>query len=568
MSTKKSIIPEFMKDNSDDIFQFLFPLKIVLDEDKYSNSHYEVVVKNITKNEVFKYQVSPELLFSHYQFLEYYKNGKKVDKYKNEFVEEKSFIIDTKFINRNNEKKLKDILDDKSIGTLLGWSYKYLSDAKNINCYLVEQDDIKIIIPQFVIGIYYYFRFSELREAVFDSTLEELYVLCDDNKTDAKIVLPKYKTDEDAAFIHRFACQKSAIKEFDNVSNYIHNYLKYMQENNLDDDIYKIHLKFNFPTKEEFQIDTRSSLVTNKETNEKYYFIHEIINDYSDIGFEKLTKIIEKNKVILNLGDLDNLPKVEKDIPNETSEVLKITHASKKNTKTSHQKNRKKSCGSLKDIPIDEESSTRDIIENLLKIYKEQQTDDITHQSLTESSSKGNKTIRKVVISSEFVKESSSKPLTEIDNFVVFNQYINFLQERPDIKDFHLNEKKELPQYILENDDSEEKVNPKCKIKKRPRQYLTTTFKYENSYVGLLELENNPSSRNSTWVIISDKPIEIENFDFFMNLYFKKDIGIDNILKIHSKTNPKFTKKNHERNENLNEIQLANWYAGLLNKII
>lgn len=31
MSTKKSIIPEF-KDNPDDIFQFLFPLKIVLDE--------------------------------------------------------------------------------------------------------------------------------------------------------------------------------------------------------------------------------------------------------------------------------------------------------------------------------------------------------------------------------------------------------------------------------------------------------------------------------------------------------------------------------------------------------
>lgn len=568
MAKKKSIIPEFMVNNPDDTFQFLFPLQIVLDEDKFGNSHYEVVVKNMSKNEIFTYQVSPELLFTHYPLCKSFKNGEKTEKYLNKDIIDKSFTINTKLVNEFNSKKLIDILDEKSIGTLLGWKLKYVNKAKYINCYLIEQDDIKIIIPHFAIGIYYYFRFSQLREAVLDSTLNELYIMCEENRTNAKIVLPKYKTDEDAAFIHRFACQKSAIREFHNVSNYIHNYLKYMQENNLDDEIYKIYLKFNFPTKEEFQIDTRSSLVTNKETNEKYYFIHEITNDYSDIGFEKLTKIIEKNKVILNLGDLENLPKVEKDIPNETSEVLKITHASKKNTKTSHQKNRKKSCGSLKDIPIDEESSTRDIIENLLKIYKEQQTDDITHQSLTESSSKGNKTIRKVVISSEFIKESETKLLTEIDNFVVFNQYINFLQERPDIKDFHLNEKKELPQYILENDDSEEKVNPKCKIKKRPRQYLTTTFKYENSYVGLLELENNPSSGNSTWVIISDKPIEIENFDFFMNLYFKKDVGIDNILKIHSKTNPKFTKKNHERNENLNEIQLANWYAGLLNKII
>ncbi|MFW2525562.1 hypothetical protein ACN9JZ_08100 [Aliarcobacter butzleri] len=567
MANKKSIIPEFMKDNPDDIYQFLFPLKIVLDEDQFGNSHYEVVVKNTNTNQFFSYLMSPELLFTHYQFLEYYQNGKKVDRNKKEFVDEKSFIINTRLINKGSEKKLNDILDNNTIKSLLPESNEF-SDSKYINCYLVEQKDMKIIIPQFAIGIYYYFRFSELREAVFDSTLEELYIMCDDNPKDAKIVLPKYRTDEDAAFIHRYVCQKSAKKEFDNVSNYIHNYLRYMQDKNSEQDIYKMHLKFNFPTKEDLKIDTRCKLIVNKKTNETYYLIYEIVNDYSDIGFEKLTKIIEKNKVTLNIGDLENLPKVEKDIPMETSEILKISHASKKYTQTYHQKNRKKSCGSLKDILIDEETSTRDILEDLLKIYKEQQTDDIIHQSLTESSSKGNKSIRKVVVSSEFMKEPISKSLNEIDNFVVFNQYINFLQERSDIKYFHLNEKKDLPQYILENDDGEEKVNPKCKIKKRPRQYLTTTFKYENSYVGLLELENNPSSGNSTWVIISNKPIETEHFEFFMNLYFKKDIGIDNILKKHSKTNPKFTKKNHERNENLNEIQLANWYTGLLGKIV
>ena len=54
MAKKRSIIPEFMKDNPNDTFQFLLPLRIALDEDKYSNSYYEVVVKNITKDEVFK----------------------------------------------------------------------------------------------------------------------------------------------------------------------------------------------------------------------------------------------------------------------------------------------------------------------------------------------------------------------------------------------------------------------------------------------------------------------------------------------------------------------------------
>ena len=567
MAKKKSIIPEFMVNNPDDTFQFLLPLKIILDEDKFGNSHYEVVVKNMNSKEIFTYQVSPELLFTHYPLCKLFKNGEIIEKNPNKDIIDKSFTINTKLVNEHNLKKLADILDDKSIGTLLGWSLKYVNKAKYINCYLIEQDNIKIIIPHFAIGIYYYFRFSQLREAVFDSTLNELYIICEDDRDNAKIVLPTYRTDEDAAFIHRYACQKDAIKEFENVSSYIHNYLKYMQENNFDNDLYKIHLKFNFPIKGKFQINTKTSLVTNNKTNEQYYFIHEITNDYSDIGFEKLTKIIENNKVILNLEDLENLPKVEKDIPNETSEILKIIHASKRNTQTHHQKDRKESCGSLKNTDIEEESSTRDIIEDLLKIYKEQQTNDITHQSLTESSSKGNKTIRKVVISSEFIKESTSKPLKEIDNFVVFNQYINFLRLRLDIKDFHLNEKKDLPQYTLEDNNGETKINPKCKIKKRPREYLTATFKYENSYVGLLELENNPSSGNSTWVIISNTPIKTENFDFFMNLYLKKDIGIDSILKEHSQSNPKFTKKNHERNENLNEIQLGKWYAGLLGKI-
>ena len=59
----------------------IFISKIVLDEDKYGNSHYEVVVKNITKNEVFKYQYHLNYFFTHYQFLEYIKMVKKLIKY-------------------------------------------------------------------------------------------------------------------------------------------------------------------------------------------------------------------------------------------------------------------------------------------------------------------------------------------------------------------------------------------------------------------------------------------------------------------------------------------------------
>ena len=86
MSKKKSIIPEFMVNNPEDTFQFLFPLKIVLDEDKFGNSHYEVVVKNMSKDQIFTYQVSPELLFTHYPLCKSFKNGEKTEKYLNKDI--------------------------------------------------------------------------------------------------------------------------------------------------------------------------------------------------------------------------------------------------------------------------------------------------------------------------------------------------------------------------------------------------------------------------------------------------------------------------------------------------
>ena len=137
MAKKKSIIPEFMVNNPDDTFQFLLPLKIILDEDKFGNSHYEVVVKNMNSKEIFTYQVSPELLFTHYPLCKLFKNGEIIEKNPNKDIIDKSFTINTKLVNEHNLKKLADILDDKSIGTLLGWSLKYVNKAKYINCYLI-----------------------------------------------------------------------------------------------------------------------------------------------------------------------------------------------------------------------------------------------------------------------------------------------------------------------------------------------------------------------------------------------------------------------------------------------
>ena len=563
MTRSSNLIPEFMIENPDDVFEFLFPLKLFLDEDKFGNSHYEVVVKNITKNEVFSYQLSPELLFTYYPLGKQFKNGSLVHN-TNNYIFEKDFIIDTTLIDITKKDKLKDFLDDKTITMLLGWNNKYLNIARYINCHILEQDNIKIIIPHYVLGIYYYFRFSELREAVLDINIENLYVTYNDNYENANIVLPKQRNDEDAVFIYRYAIPGLAKREFENIGQYIHHYLNYMRKNDIDSDIGDVHLRINFPTNEKFRINTRMSKLKNQKTGEEYYYIHEIINDYSSIGCNKLTKIIQDKSVITNTENLGNLPKIDKDIPLDTNDILKVIVASKKYTSTFHRKDKKTGCGSLENVEIDHATIEKDIIENILKIYLEQMNDEAIFQSLTESSRKGDKKTRKAIISSEYLETIKNKIKPEVDNFVIFKQYTNFLQKLSAIENFQLNEVQELREFI---DSKTKKVNPKCKIYKRARQYLTATFKYESYYVGILELETYSTSSASSWIIISKSQISIKNFDFFIQLYFEDKIPIVKLLEDYKNTDPKFTKKNHERSENLSDESLAKWYAGLLGKI-
>lgn len=565
MANHRSIIPEFMAQNPNDTFKLLMPLKLVLEKDKFGNSHFDVLIKNMSKNELFSYKLSPELLFTHFPIEKYFKNGKKNNSYNNTYIEEKNFFINTSILNDTNTKKLHEILDEKNIVSLISGEKTFLSDVKYINCYVIKQNNIQIIIPHFAIAIYYYFRFTEMREAVLDCNLESLYKFCWDDRTDAKIVLNTPRTDEDAAFIHRFACQNTARNAFDNIGRYINSYLKYMRNLDLNKVVESMPIKATFPVKGKFKIDTRVSTFTNDKTKERFYFIYEILNDYSDIGFNKFTKIIERDKYIPKIDNLDNLPKVEKEDPDETTEVLKPVPATKRYTQTQHQKDRKKSCGSLNNIEVNSEVVTKEIIKDLLKIYQITQSEDEIDQSLTDSGTKGEKKVRKVVISSVFEK-TEIKPLNDIDNFVVFRQYLNFLQKQSNIENLYSSNVKHIPEFTIEK-DNEEKINPKCKINKRARQYLTTTFKYGDSYVGLVELENYPSSAASSWVIISNSDITEDIFNSFIELYFKEDKTISDIMEKHKNTNPKFTKKNHERNEILDDIQLAKWYVGLLGKI-
>lgn len=105
-------------------------------------------------------------------------------------------------------------------------------------------------------------------------------------------------------------------------------------------------------------------------------------------------------------------------------------------------------------------------------------------------------------------------------------------------------------------------------MKKRQKQYLIATFQYEEIYVGLLELENNPSSAAATWVIISRENYISEHiFNNFISFYLKDNLSIKDLKVIYNKSPIKFITKNHERDENLTIEQLNKWLAALIGKL-
>jgi len=569
MSRSSKIIPEFMSNNKDHTFRLIMPLNLQLDHDNYANSYFLTAVRNETTQENFLAKLAPEIFFTHYPLQKYFKNGRLDKNYTNkEIVEEKNISIDTNISSKYQNVKISDILSDNNIGTLLGWKFTYLNYAKNINCYIIKSNDKTFIIPHYAIAIYYYYRFTAIREAVLNCKLDDLYVSCICNPNDASIILKEPKTDTDAAFIHRFVCQKDANKSFENIGKQIINHLRFMKDNYSDTIVKYTPIKANFPIKDKFNISARLQHIVNENTNEEYYYIHEIINDTSYIGFNKFTKFLEKNKSIVEIENIDQLQTIKQNIPEETTEILKTTNATKIYQQKNIYSNNKRVCGSLLNIDIQSKDLEKDTIKKLIQIKEQIQVGNTVDQSLTNSSINGETTIRKTVVSTKPIdidKQLTSKENTY--NFDEFYQYTNFIKSQSIIQDFHLYDIQKLPKVMCTK--NHKLINKKCLIKGQPKQYITCTFKYKNLYVGLLELENSKNTSSSTWVIVSTNYINKSVFSLFISHYLNDNYSIREISNLYQNNpNIRFHKKNHEKAINLTNDLKTRWLSGLLGKIV
>ena len=191
MKKPTSIIPEFMTKNKDDTFMYLMPLRLKIDYEDYGNSMFKVAVKNITKNDFFHTYLSPELFFTNFLFHQSYKNGKQDKSRPN------NPPIIQKYIDLHQEKitdrdiRLEELLDEDSIGKILGWRKKYLGQANRVPCFKIDSKNETIVIPHYAVAIYYYYRTTVMREAVLRCKLEDLYIAVSNNGINASITIPK-----------------------------------------------------------------------------------------------------------------------------------------------------------------------------------------------------------------------------------------------------------------------------------------------------------------------------------------------------------------------------------------
>lgn len=566
MAKSKELIPDFMMDNPDDSFMFLMPtgFKPDLVED-IGNSYFRVIVQNLTKNELFETLLPPEVFFTHYRFHLAYKNGKIDSKWnKKTNVQENIIPIDTRLAKEQYDVRFGDTLSDKMIGQLIGWKYTYLKQAKEIRCCLIDVGAIKVIIPHYVIASYYYFRSTLLREAVLRCKIDDIFLQVECDPDNASIVIPHHVPDDDAPFIHRFLCQPDAIEAFERMGTFLLAYIKKYRDDPKINVEEHLPIKAKFPQRDQFSIWVRYSSFYDTTTKIHYHYIHEITNDNSKIGFSKFTTFYPGFDMIFNGNDLGALPRVPVKNPSNTTQKLKVESGSKKYKQNSIVAKRKQLCGSLENVERSTEKLLLEEFEEKLKIIDEQPSDDTVDQSGSDSKDGGNNKVRKCRISANGV-ELVKKITEHTSNFDEFRQYMAYLEtQKETIQNLFVYDVQKMKTVINEEN---EKPNPKCMIHGREREYITATFKYQESYVGLLELENTAST--STWVISSKNPFGLGIFKQFLKHYVDENQSIDEIKQNYGPEKQiRFKTKNHERSKELTNAELARWAVGVLGKLV
>ncbi len=143
-----------------------------------------------------------------------------------------------------------------------------------------------------------------MREAALRCKLDDLYIAVNNDGFQASITIPKYVTKAEAPFICRFATIENTTQMFDRMGNFINVYIDYTQEKTSRSPN-DMPIKAKLPVDEDFSL--KAKVHEFWSSGKRIIYVHEILDDNSDIGFKKLQVLRESNAGSLNIDEFENL---------------------------------------------------------------------------------------------------------------------------------------------------------------------------------------------------------------------------------------------------------------------
>lgn len=526
-------------------------------ENKYSHN-FLVQFQNIKTNFIETVEVAPELLRYKFKIGNTYKEGKFVNKDNNQL--EKYLEIDT--FKMKEQIPLYKVLSKDSIKNILGESeFNTFKFGSNF-CYVHENEDERYIIPSYIVALYYYFRSSSMKEALYKSNPFNLYDKMNSNLTDksnAILVLESHASKLDGPFIYRFLTNETSQKGFIDFSRSISSFKNKMDMVNKVTNIVPITALF--PTREMFNIKIRYIEIKDALSNKKTFLVNEIQNDDSTLDFEKLTILKKKRKD----GEIDTdgedklnikgrKPKKRKtNVVTRTPSLIYGTHTIKEleNNQNLSLQNKDVIYGSLEEKGGNISITTGDEKKGEVSV------------SFSKGTSSGDETAQQSKLEND---DTNKNNLSKPPIFDIFLESIDFIENSNLVSEFFYDDvPKNIPVSYTKNNE----ITSICMINNRIKQYVTCFFEYNHTNIVLLEVESE-NNDFATWVIASKESVPEEDIIKILEMRYSEQKLLEEIKQEYNNLNSlKFNTHRHAQinDENEHEEVLERWLLRLLYKV-
>lgn len=526
-------------------------------ENKYSHNLL-VQFQNIKTNFIETVEVAPELLRYKFKIGNTYKEGKFVNKDNNQL--EKYLEIDT--FKMKEQIPLYKVLSKDSIKSVLGESeFNAFKFGSNF-CYVHENEDERYIIPSYIVALYYYFRSSSMKEALYKSNPFNLYDKTNSNLTDksnAILVLESHASKLDGPFIYRFLTNETSQKGFIDFSRSISSFKNKMDMVNKVTNIVPITALF--PTRETFNIKIRYVEIKDTLSNKKTFLVNEIQNDDSTLDFEKLTILKKKRKD----GEIDTdgedklnikgrKPKKRKtNVVTRTPSLIYGTHTIKEleNNQNLSLQNKDVIYSSLEEKGGNISITTGDEKKGEVSV------------SFSKGTSSGDETAQQSKLEND---DTNKNNLSKPPIFDIFLESIDFIENSNLVSEFFYDDvPKNIPVSYTKNNE----ITSICMINNRIKQYVTCFFEYNHTNIVLLEVESE-NNDFATWVIASKESVPEEDIIKILEMRYSEQKLLEEIKQEYNNLNSlKFNTHRHAQinDENEHEEVLERWLLRLLYKV-